>query len=258
MFLDDPLVSNVVFYPRKEKLPVNLPANIRALKFIINDEISIGGLLYLKDTNLPTILMFHGNGEVASDYQYFYPSYHDCEVNLAVADFRGYGFSTGRPIYSGLIDDSMPIYNQFKEWIDENGMLNSLFVKGRSLGSTCASEIGGQNPKDLKGVIFESGFASIYNMMTRLFRVEGPDITKDRLAPYSNDTRIRNIQKPCLVIHGTADWIVPVEEGKAIYNTLPEGVEKQLVLIEGAGHNNIFSFDLDYFIPLKKYIDKYK
>jgi pimeloyl-ACP methyl ester carboxylesterase len=258
LFLDDPNISNIVFYPRKTRIPENLPDNIRPLTFQIDEEIKIGGICYLKDENLPSILMFHGNGEIALDYSYFYESYFDCDVNLTVADFRGYGFSTGKPIYSVLIDDAMPIYNQFIDWINENGLNNSIFVKGRSLGSVCAAEIGSHNPKDVRGIIFESGFASIYKLMTDLFRIQGPEITKEILAPYSNDIRIKRFQKPTLVIHGTADWIISVEQGKLIYSTIPEGVEKELILIEGAGHNNIFSYDVEYFVPLKKFIQKHK
>lgn len=258
MFLDDPRISGVVFYPRKTKEPEDLPDHIQVLKFNVDEDIKIGGVCFIKNKELPTILMFHGNGEICLDYFYFYKTYFENDINLAVADFRGYGFSTGRPVYSGLIDDALPIYNQFKEWCEENGLSNSLFVMGRSLGSVCAAEIGSHNPNSVKGIIFESGFASIYNMMTRLFQVQGPNITKELLNPYSNDTRIAKFEKPTLVIHGTSDWIVPVEEGKAIYNTLPDDVEKQLVLIDGAGHNNISSFEQEYFQPLSEFIEKYK
>ncbi len=258
MFLDDPRISSVVFYPRQTPVPTFHEKFIKTLNFKIDDDISIGGVLYLKEKTLPTILMFHGNGEIAEDYEYFYKNFHAINVNLAVADFRGYGFSTGRPIYSGLINDAMPIYTQFKEWMEKNGLLNSLFVLGRSLGSVCAAEIGSQNPKDLKGVIFESGFASLYNMITGLFQVRGPTITPESLREYSNDTRVMKFQKPTLIIHGTNDWIVPYEEGKLLYKALSESVQKKLVSIEGAGHNDISSFENEYFIPLKEFVQKFK
>ena len=248
----------MVFFPRTVSFPKKLPDNIKPLKFRITKDITIGGMCYLKEEGLPTILMFHGNGEVSTDYLNLYQAYHEIGVNLAVADFRGYGFSTGRPVYSGLIKDAMPIYSQFSKWMDENGLRNSLFVKGRSLGSTCAAEIGSHNPENVRGMIFESGFASIYNMMTRLFRVKGPDITKEKLNEYSNDTRIRKFEKPTLVIHGTADWIVPVEEGKAIFKAIPKEVEKELVLIEGVVHNNIFSFKTQFFTALKEFIQEFQ
>ena len=256
--IDNPTVSNQIFFPRKIPEPTNLDSNIRVLKFDISKKIVIGGFFYLNDINFPTILLFHGNGEIAADYQYFLDFFFDCGVNLSVVDFRGYGFSTGEPIYSGLISDALPIYNKLYDWIILNNLNNSLFLLGRSLGSACAAEIGAHNPDSLRGVIFESGFASMYNMMTRLFRVSGPGITPEGLSEYSNDTRIRQFQKPVLVIHGTQDWIIPYDEGKLIYECIPGDVEKKLVLIEGAGHNNIFSFKEEYTTPLKDFIFKHK
>ena len=258
MFIDDPRISSVVFYPRKIRIPEELSPNVKILKFQINNEILIGGFCYIRDKKSPTILLFHGNGEIASDYQYFAPTYFECGVNLAVADFRGYGFSTGNPIYSGLITDALPIYKIFRQWMDENGFRNSLFVQGRSMGSVCAAEIGAHNPKNLKGIIFESGFASLYNMMTRLFRVSGPNITPNSLYEYSNDTRMKKFQKPTLIIHGTRDWIIPSEEAQLIYDAIPREVDKELILINNAGHNDIFSYQEEYFKPLKKFIENYK
>ncbi len=94
--------------------------------------------------------------------------------------------------------------------------------------------------------------------MTRLFRVSGSGITHEALREYSNDIRIRKIRKPVLIIHGTQDWIIPCEEGKLIYNSVFEEIEKKLVLIEGAGHNDIFSFKNEYTLPLKDFIEKNK
>ncbi|MFX0071349.1 MAG: alpha/beta hydrolase [Candidatus Hermodarchaeota archaeon] len=257
-FIDDPRISSVVFYPRKTPIPNNLPSKIKTITFKINEDILIGGYCFLQDKTFPTILMFHGNGEVALEYRYFNHLFFECGVNLAVIDYRGYGHSSGNPIYSSLISDALPIYNLFKEWMKENGLRNSLFVQGRSLGSICASEIGSHNPEDLKGIIFESGFASAYNMMVRLFGVRGPNITPETLKPYSNDTRIKKFNKPVLILHGTMDWIIPSDEAKLIYETLPNHLDKKLIMIDGAGHNDIFSYKKEYFQPLKEFITKYQ
>ena len=258
LIIDNPTISNVVFYPRKTKMPKNLDPNIEVLKFEISDSISIGGFFYGNKEENPTILLFHGNGEIASDYQNISQLFWECNVNLAVVDFRGYGFSSGDPYYTSLISDAMPIYDAFKQWMDEMNYLNSLFVQGRSLGSVCAAEIGAHNPPNLRGVIFESGFASIFNMMTNLFRVQSPYLTQDSLKDYSNDTRVQKFQIPTLIIHGTTDWIIPYSESQLLYQNLPNNVEKKLVLIDKAGHNNILSFKQDYFLPLSEFVQKYK
>ncbi|MHC1592334.1 MAG: alpha/beta hydrolase [Candidatus Helarchaeales archaeon] len=257
MFLDDPRISNIIFFPRKIPEPKNLPESIQVLKFKVDENIILGGIFFRNDPKLPTILLFHGNGEIALDYQYFAGLFTGCDVNLAVADFRGYGFSSGFPTYSSLFHDAPLVYEQFRDWLQDNGYKNSLFVLGRSLGSTCASEIGAKNPKDLKGVIFESGFADTYRLITGLFGIRGTEITRETLKEWSNDTRITRFKRPTLIIHGTSDWIVPCEQARFIHDALPNEVEKELVLIEGAGHNDIFSHEKEYFSALKKFISKY-
>jgi len=254
VLIDNPTVSNIVFYPRKTVIPNNLGPNVEILKFHIGDDVLIGGFFFKNDVNLPTILLFHGNGEVALDYRSIAPMFFKCDVNLAIVDFRGYGFSSGDPFYSCLISDAMPIFTAFTEWMDERTLLDSLFVLGRSLGSICAAEIGAHNPTNLRGIIFESGFASAYNMMVNQFRVRSPYLTPESLNEYSNDTRVRKFTKSTLIIHGTSDWIIPPTEAELLYKNLPDNINKKLILIEDAGHNNILSFEKEYFSPLSEFI----
>lgn len=256
--LDNSSVSSIVFYPQKRPIPSKLDSYIEVLKFKIEKSIIIGGYFYLNDIDLPTILLFHGNGEIALGYKSIAPIFFDCNVNLAVMDYRGYGFSSGEPYYTSLITDAMSIYNEFTKWMDNRGLYDSLFVQGRSLGSICAAEIGSQNPENLKGIIIESGFASIYNLITNLFRVSSSQLTPLSLSKYSNDTRIKKFKKPVLIIHGTSDWIIPSSEGELIYQNLSVSIDKKLVLIEGAGHNDILMYRDKYFNPLSEFIEKYK
>jgi hypothetical protein len=52
--------------------------------------------------------------------------------------------------------------------------------------------------------------------------------------------------------------IVSPENAQILFDALPQTVEKELIYIEGAGHNNIFQFHTEYFTPLKKFIQNYK
>jgi len=256
LFINNPAVSNIVFYPRKIAIPNDLNPNTDILRLNIGNGIEIGGLFYKNDVNKPTILLFNGTGEIALDNRYIAPIFFEINVNLAVVDFRGYGFSSGEPYYTNLISDAMPIYTVFREWIDQNRLSKSLFILGRSLGSVCAAEIGSHNPADLRGIIFESGFASVYNMMTNTFGISSPYLTSDSLEEYSNDTRVRKFKKPALIIHGTTDRIIPYTEAELLYKNLPDNIDKKLILIEGAGHNTILSFKDEYFEPISEFILK--
>lgn len=254
--IDDPLITNILFFPRKTPKPTKLPSIIQALEFKINDNHTIGCIVFVKDKSLPTVLMFHGNGEIAEDYRYFYQIFHECNLNLAVVDYRGYGFSSGSPSFTSLITDALPIYTEFQKWRLAENYSSKIFVMGRSLGSICASEIGSKNPDGLSGIIFESGFASLYNMMFRLFGYERKDITKEILSEFSNDTKMKTITKPVLVIHGTDDMILPYSEGKLIFESLVNTKEPRLVTINGAGHNDIFSFVDVYSRGLEEFVKK--
>lgn len=257
--IDNPVVSRQIFFPPPNKpLTTFSDSFIKELHFRITQKITLGCYFFLNNSNLPTILLFHGNGELAIDYCDLVHFFFDCSVNFAVVDYRGYGFSTGKPFYTSLISDALPIYNKLNKWMVENSLIDSIFILGRSIGSICASEIGAHNPDNLRGIIFSSGFASMYNMMTRLFRVSGPGVTPEGLKLFSNDTRIRTFRKPVLIIHGTQDFVIPSTESELIYDIIPEGVEKKLVLIEHADHNNIFLFEEEYTTPLKEFIQKNK
>ena len=255
--IDSQVVSDIVFYPESRKIPENLEPWIKVLKFDVEENITLGGYMYEKEKDVPTILLFHGNGELAEHYKSIAPMYFDCNVNLAVIDFRGYGFSTGKPYFSSLLKDALPVYQKFEEWISKNKFLQSFFIMGRSLGSACAAEIGSHNPTHVKGIIFESGFASVYNMMTGLFRVSSPNLTPGSLIKYSNETRVRKFKKPTLIIHGTADFIVPFKEGQILFNNLPE-ISKKFIPIQGAGHNNILMFQDLYFNSVREFVSNYK
>jgi len=39
LFIDDPRITNVVFYPRKTSIPSDLPKNIKVLNFQTNENI---------------------------------------------------------------------------------------------------------------------------------------------------------------------------------------------------------------------------
>lgn len=257
--IDNPVVSKRIFFPRKTLIPQNNDPNLKILQLKINKKIIIGGFLFLNNTNLPTILLFHGNGEIASDYQYISPMFFNCNINLAVVDFRGYGFSSGKPYYTSLISDALPIYEVFEKWIEDNNFNHSIFVLGRSIGSVCAAEIGSHNPTKLKGIIFESGFASAYNMMTKfIIRIESSYLTPLSISQYSNDTRVRKFNKPVLIIHGSNDYIIPITEGKLLNHNLPSSIERKFIIIEGAGHNDILSYNEEYFTPLCSFIKTFR
>lgn len=261
--LKDPELNSRIFYPRYASAPEEIKEEFRILNFEVEEGVSIGGILFLNEDyiNCPTLIFFHGNGEISLDYDMNVDLYLNCGVNFAIFDYRNYGFSTGVPTYIDLIRDPIIIYNKFKNWLESeySGIISEvLFVMGRSLGSVCASVIGANNPSKLHGLIFESGYADTYRILKELFCINNPNLNRDTILEYSNHIFIHKIQKPCLVIHGMRDNIIPFGESQYIFRCIPEVNEKKLIAIKSADHNNIMSFSEEYFPPLYEFIQKYK
>ncbi|MCY3410099.1 MAG: alpha/beta hydrolase [Candidatus Heimdallarchaeota archaeon] len=252
--LDHKNFTQYIFYPRKIRKPSKLPIGCEILDIVI-DEVTLGGLFFSVDKQAPTLLFFHGNAEIVTDYLSFYKLYTSLDVNFLVVDFRGYGFSTSSPLYSKLIADSLPTYEFVREYLISHGYNSNIFVMGRSLGSVCASEIGSHHPEGLRGIIFESGFASLSNLITQIFEIQLEEETIPLLDPISNEIRQQKIQVPSLIIHGRHDELIPVKEARFIFSLL-QVEDKQLVIIDGAGHNDIMLFKEKYFGPLKSFIDR--
>jgi pimeloyl-ACP methyl ester carboxylesterase len=204
----------------------------------------------------PWILFFHGNGEVVSDYDEISPLYHQKELNLVVADYRGYGVSSGIPTITDLAQDAHTIFKKVKEELSIKNLRKDLWVMGRSLGSISALELASHYQGEMKGLIIESGFPSVVRMMTHLgVPAHGMDLQK---IDQECLKRIQKIFVPTLIIHGEQDWLVPLENAKDIYQHLGTK-EKELVIIPSATHNDIMLVGFkEYFDSLQQFIEKTK
>jgi pimeloyl-ACP methyl ester carboxylesterase len=254
--LDQPAVLRVMFYPRRSWPGVSLVSNVQDGRVEVEPGVSVGYSLHLAEPQSPLILYFHGNGEVARDYDSIAPLYTDLGISLLVADYRGYGWSDGFPTASSLVHDALPIFEALEQMMQEAGseVLSQVFVMGRSLGSAAAIEVAHHHQEAIAGLIIESGFAHTLQLLARLGVIlRDLDETQD---VFANVTKIGQIGLPTLVIHGQADMLIPASEGVALYKSsaAPDD-EKQLVVIPGAGHNDLLAVGAaTYFEAIRDFV----
>ncbi len=156
--LDRPEIVEVLFHPTKTgRVPA--PEGAVDIDVTVAEGVSLGCRLFTSSPAAPTLIFFHGNGETVPDYDDIGPFYVREGMNFLVTDYRGYGWSTGRPLTSTLLADSRAVFLQLKDWLAANGYTGALFVMGRSLGSACAIEVAVEHSEAVTGLIIESGFA---------------------------------------------------------------------------------------------------
>jgi alpha-beta hydrolase superfamily lysophospholipase len=244
--LDKPEILQFVFYPRRDYTDTFPSDNVMTGLIPVDETISVSYSFYAGGKKSSNILFFHGNGEIASDYESIGPIYNQIGLNLFVADYRGYGRSGGKPTLNNMIKDVHPIFEGFKRALRDAGFSGSLFIMGRSLGSASAIELASHYRSEFHGVIIESGFTNVFNLLKYLgfpLKSLGVEVSP---TPYSVKL-IRKIAIPALVMHGEYDQIVPLEEGRNLYEIIG-AQDKKLVVIPGVDHNTIMSGGMQQYL----------
>ncbi len=242
--LDNDLITNFLFHPRKgdehslNGLDIRIPV----------ENYEIGAKFFNSGENNTTILFFHGNGEIVSDYNDIGEYYLNESINFFAVDYRGYGTSSGNPNASTTIKDSILVFDYVKKYLKENKITGKLYVMGRSLGSASAIEIANKQEKEIDGLIIESGFAYTVPLL-RILGISGIDIKEEE--GFNNLKKIESYKKKLLVIHAENDHIIPYSDGEVLYRHCLSK-EKELIKIEKADHNTIFFYGLNQYMDVIK------
>ena len=250
--IDNSPALQYIFYPRNTH---NKPPSNSFDKVILVDEgVEITCRFYKGNDAWPWIVFFHGNGEVVSDYDNIAPFYTKRELNLVVADYRGYGASTGNPALVHLVHDAPILFRDITEEISRLGHEDYVWLMGRSLGSISALELAYHYSDKIKGLIIESGFPSITQL---IFHLGLPSGAVDLFTIYEECIAlVKKITTPTLIIHGEYDILVPLKEAEDLYGNIGT-TDKELLIIHGADHNDIMFTGFDeYFGIIQRFIQR--
>lgn len=230
--LDRAGLGRSAFYPRPDRAPA--PAGCREHRFEVDPGVELLARLYEHDREWPTLLYFHGNGEVASDHDDIAPAYSEIGLNLLVVEFRGYGGSGGMPGFASLMADARTVAGAAQAWLESEGFRGPRLVMGRSMGALCAQEIAANAPEAFRGLILESGVGGLGRMAQRV-AVDGNEA--QRLVA-AHEAKLRSIRLPVLMLHGERDQLILLSAAAEMYDLLAT-TERELVVIPDAGHNDI-------------------
>lgn len=251
--LDRAGAGAMIFYPRPDPSPA--PPGGRDIPIEVEPGVTANARWYGASGADAAFLYFHGNGEVAGDHDGIQPLYQEIGATLFVAEFRGYGKSTGSPTMAALVGDTGAIVRAFHETLDAEGFTGSRFVMGRSLGSHPALEAAANHADRFQGFVIESGAANLRRMAARL----GVDIEGDEAAGLveAHEAKVSSIQLPVLILHGERDELIPVEQAAYLHDQLAH-LPREIVVIPGAGHNDILPVGYrQYFGAIRDFIARH-
>ncbi|UCD12471.1 MAG: alpha/beta fold hydrolase [Nitrospinaceae bacterium] len=239
--------NNNLFFPRPDSRPP--PAGAEDFLIPVASEVVVHARRFPNLQARLSVLFFHGNGEIVSDYNELAETLGTLGAEWTFADYRGYGSSGGEPTLRSVLQDAHIIYRYLKE---AGVFTHPVCVMGRSLGSAPAIELGLHYPEEIRGVVIESGYADPVPLVERRgLKVGG--MTPEEDALFNNSRKIDGVRCPLLILHGEDDFLISPEEARLNYRQAGSE-EKYLEILEGVGHNDMMMApDHRYFTCLAKF-----
>jgi len=252
--LDSPEAQQLLFHPKVTR-ETSAPEHAVNINVEVEPGIHIGCRLFTADPKAPTIIFFHGNGEIVQDYDEIGPLYLRQNINFLITDFRGYGWSDGTPSFSALLGDSLVLFKELKKYLSENQYSPILFLMGRSLGSACAIEIASKHDREISGLIIESGFAETLPL-ARTLGIDLSSLSISEEDTFNNGHKIQQVTKPTFLLHGQLDTLIPLWQAEKLHAECGAR-SKELQVVPGADHNSLIAIGgMYYFQAIKQFIDK--
>ena len=234
----------VFFQPHRYLVatPDKLGLAYEEVRFKTRDGLGLyGWFLPAKGRALGTVLQLHGNAENISTHFASLAWMPARGINVFIFDYRGYGGSEGEPTLEGVqidIDAAMDALLARSD-VDKDRIV----MYGQSLGGALAAYYVAHSPRrdQLRALVLESAFSGYVHIVrekmadhwfTWPFQWLPQFTVDDRFSPLPTMGKISPL--PLLVLHGDQDAVVPVQEGRRLYEAAQE--PKQLWIIPGAGH----------------------
>ena len=191
--------------------------------------------------------------------------------NSLLPDLRGCGDSEGDYIGMGWPDRRDML--QWIDWIIRRDSEARIVLHGISMGGATVMMTAGEDlPGQVKAVVEDCGYTSVWDIFTDeldyLFHLPAFPLLNiasglsSLRAGYSFSeasslNQIAKAQVPVLFIHGSEDNFVHTDMVYRLYDACP--TEKQLMVVEGAGHGNSFNHMPDkYFETVFSFLDRFQ
>jgi hypothetical protein len=224
-----------LFFPTSEIIatPAELGVRYEDVYFITDDGRQLNGW-FIPGTSEITWLWFHGNGgNISHRTEEIVQIHHVLGVNLFIIDYRGYGKSQGSPSEQGTYKDARAALAYLLSRPDVSP--DQIVYFGRSLGAAVAVELAVEHPP--RGMILVAPFASISDM-ARIHYPALPGAAWLARNRYNSLARIVAIESPLLVLHGDQDTIVPLSQGRKLFEAANQ--PKQFQILPRAGHDDTY------------------
>ncbi len=235
--------TGLFFYPQNRLLrtPAQLNLAYEDVYFSTTDAVRLHGWWLPAQTEAQgTVVFLHGNAENISTHIANVAWLPAVGFNVFLFDYRGYGLSQGEPDLDGLHKD---VEAALATVIQRKKGSPNIVLFGQSLGASLAiTSLSTSAYQDgVCALVIDSSFVGYREIvrekladfwLTWAFQWPLSLGINDVYKPLTDISRISPI--PVLIIHGTADRVIPAHHARRLYAAAKK--PKQLWLVPGSGH----------------------
>lgn len=194
------------------------------------------------------LLYLHGNASTIAGRANIarYRELHALGLNIIAPEYRGYAGLDGTPSESALDRDAGAAYDYLTRALHVPA--RRIIIFGWSLGSAVAVNLGSKTESG--AVILEGAPASLVAIGQRDYPIF--PIRLMMRNPFESILKIGRIEAPVLFLHSPEDEVIPIEEGRRLYEAARS--DKTFVEVRG-GH--IYANERDpgvYFGAIRKFL----
>jgi fermentation-respiration switch protein FrsA (DUF1100 family) len=193
------------------------------------------------------VIYLHGNdANLASRMNVLhYERLRALGVNVLAPEYRGFGGLSGVPTEAGLAQDAAHWYDYLRR--EKHVRPDHIVIYGWSLGSAVAVTLASQ--VDEAAVILEGAPASIVAIGQRRYPIFPVRLLIHN--PFESVLRVGAIHAPKLFLHSPEDDIVPIAEGRRLFEAA--AAPKQFIEVAG-GHIYASEKDPRFFPSIQAFL----
>jgi len=211
--------------------------------FASADKITYNGTrMYVSGTDLPVVVLYHGNAGSACDRAGYAQLFVAAGYDYVIVEYAGYGNDDRKPTHDLIKQDDRNVIN----WLEQNNLTDVTLV-GESIGGGVAAYHTTLAPP--AKLLLITPFTDLGAVASDRFWFYPTSLLVENA--YDNVANLASYPGPTHIIHGTKDKLIPYAMGRELYESLPG--DKTFVLIEGVGHNNLFS-SVETFAAIKLFL----
>ena len=204
-------------------IPINAVDTINMVKFFPKDSVRRGVVLY-----------FHGNKQNIEHYAKFVSSFTQHGYEVWMADYPGFGKSTGERTEKKMYQQALVIQ---KMALSKYGA-DSIILYGKSFGTGIAAYVASQT--NCKQLILETPYYSIPDLFAcYAFIYPAESMSTYKIPTYKY---LQEVNYPVTILHGTNDGVIPYRCAAKLKTVLKPADE--FITIEEGTHNNLATFNL--------------